>query len=153
MVINTKQLFIGFIVLLAGALVYVTDRPAASSYFMNTVFPVYSLFNGTPAVFGLLGNNLPAFAHVFSFSLLTAGAAGATKTDYRTICFFWVFINILFEIGQKYSFFVIKLTSVKSIQRFFVNGTFDYLDILAFLAGGVIAYPFLIFTGNKELTP
>lgn len=152
MVINTKQILIGIIVLFAGALVYVTDRPAESSFFMNNFFPNFSLFEKIPGIFGLCGNNLPAFTHVLSFSLLTAGFTGTGKTDYKTICFFWFFVNSLFEVGQKYSYFVIKLTSIESLQLFFINGTFDFLDILAFIAGGIIAYPVLIFTGNKELT-
>ncbi len=152
MAINKTQIVTGIIILFTGALVYVADRPAESTLFMSIFLSKFSFYNKIPSVFGIYGNCLPAFTHVLSFSLLTAGFAEAKKTDYKAICFFWFFVNFICELGQKYSSFASKLIPAKNIQGFFINGTFDYLDILAFIAGGVIAYTFLIFTGNKELT-
>ncbi len=152
MIINKTQIIAGIIILFSGTFVYVTDRPTESTLFMNTFLSKFSFYNKMPSVFGVYGNNFPALTHVLSFSLLTAGFAGAKKTNYKAICFFWFFVNCIFELGQKYSSFASKLIPAKSIQGFFINGTFDYLDILAFISGGIIAYTFLIFTRNKELT-
>lgn len=142
----------GIIVLFIGTFVYITDRPAESTVFINHYFNQFSFYNKVPDLFGQWGNNLPAFIHVFAFSLITAGVAGSKKTDYLKICFFWFFVNCIFELGQKYSDFAIKLIPAKSIHGFFINGTFDYLDIIAFATGAIIAYTLLIATIEEELT-
>lgn len=148
--INKRQIITGIVILLTGTLVYVADRPIESTLFMSTFCPAISLYNKIPSVFGIFGNNLPALSHVFAFSLLTSGFVRARKTTYLIICLFWVFINSLCELGQKFNSFANNILPQGNLQSFFLNGTFDYLDIYAFIAGGTLAYTFLIFTGNKE---
>lgn len=150
MTINKRQIFIGIVILLTGTLVYIADRPIESTLFMSAFCPAISLYGKIPSIFGVFGNNLPALFHVFAFSLLTSGFVKAQKTTYLKICFFWVFINSLFELGQKFNSFANTMIPSGNIQSFFLNGTFDYLDIYAFIAGGILAYTFLRFTGNKE---
>ena len=146
------QTLIGVIILFAGVLVYITDRPAESAMFINNFAPDLSLYNRMPLLFGVTGNNLPGFVHTFSFSMITAGAFGNTKTDYKTICLFWFAINSLFELGQKYNHIAIKLSPAKAMHPFFLNGTFDLFDIVAFALGGLTAYALLVTLGKKELT-
>lgn len=150
MTINKRQIITGIVILLTGTLVYLADRPIESTLFVRDFCPYISLYNKIPAIFGNFGHNLPALFHVLAFSLITAGFLNAQKTTYLKVCFFWVFINSLFEFGQKFSSFSSTLAPPGAIRSFFLNGTFDYLDVYAFIGGGTLAYTFLIFTGNKE---
>ncbi|MBQ0736167.1 hypothetical protein [Aquimarina celericrescens] len=68
--VNKYQVLIGFLLLISGALIYIIDRPAGQT----TWFPYrYSISNSKLELFGTIGDNLPSFIHVVSFSLLTAG--------------------------------------------------------------------------------
>ncbi len=143
---------IGIITLIIGVLVYVTDRPAETVMFINNIAPGLSMYQKIPAVFGIIGNNLPGFIHTFSFAMITAGLYGKKKADYKTVCLFWVAINCLFELGQKFSNIAIKLSPTKAMHSFFLHGTFDLLDLAAFAMGGLTAYALLVTIGKKELT-
>ncbi len=149
---RVTQTGLGILTLFIGALVYITDRPAESVMLINNYTPDLSMYNKIPAVFGIIGNNLPGFIHTFSFSMITAGAFGKNKTDYRAICLFWFTINTLCELGQRFSQIAIKLSPIESMHRFFLNGTFDIFDIAAFALGGIAAYLLLTTIGKKELT-
>jgi len=65
--INKCQILIGIAGLLLGTLVYLVDRPPNQTYFVY-ISPInISLHNAIPNIFGLVGNTIPAFIHIFSF--------------------------------------------------------------------------------------
>ena len=72
-IINIRQIMIGLAVLSLGTLIYLVDRPPDHTYFVYKSFVNISLHNTLPNLFGLIGNSLPSFIHVFSFILITAG--------------------------------------------------------------------------------
>ena len=84
--VNWCQLGIGATALLAGTLVYLIDRPSDQAYFIHANNFYLSLHNTFPDKFGVLGNNLPAFIHVFSFIMITAGPKVCQKRLPHHLC-------------------------------------------------------------------
>jgi hypothetical protein len=151
---NWLQVFIGLLVLIIGSLVYLVDRPPGQTYFVYESRFDISLYNTLPNLFGTIGNILPDFSHVFAFILITAGILSAGKTGCMTMTIFWFLMDILFEFGQKFAPVAADLIPVwfepipflKNTSGYFKNGTFDWLDMAAILAGSVCAYFVLIKT-------
>ncbi len=144
------QLLTGVSFLFLGALVYITDRPAAATIFVNRFAPEMSLYAGIPAIYGSVGYSFTSFAHTFSFSLITAGTFWEKQPDYKSICLFWAAINCLFEIGQKYSHIAIFLSPIDTMRSYFEHGTYDFFDMTAIAAGGLSAYVLLATIGKRS---
>ncbi len=100
--INSLQVLIGLGGLLLGTLVYLVDRPPDQTYFLYSSSINISLHDTLPNLFGIIGNSLPAFIHVFSFILMTAGLIFCQKRGYLIICLSWFFVDSAFEFGQKF---------------------------------------------------
>jgi len=100
--INSLQILIGLGGLLLGTLVYLVDRPPDQTYFVYSSPINISLSNAIPNLFGLIGNSLPEFIHVFSFILITAGLISWQKRGYFIICLSWFLVDCAFEVGQKF---------------------------------------------------
>jgi len=155
---NFYFILIGSIALLIGALVYYIDRPPSQTYFVNKYSEDLSMHDRIPNLFGRVGESLPAFMHVFSFILLTAGFSSSGKKGYRVICLSWLLIDSAFELGQKYLKEPIgKLPDwfdgipiLEAVKSYFILGTFDYMDLLSIVLGTVAAYIVLIKIGEKE---
>ena len=151
---NKLQVLIGVAALLIGSFVYLIDRAPNQTYFVYSIGVNISLHNILPNLFGLLGNSLPAFIHVFSFALITAGVVSCRKRGWLIICFGWFLIDSAFEFGQKFSTWTLKLIpdSFESIpilentKGFFLRGTFDVYDLVAMAIGAITAYAVLTAT-------
>jgi len=158
---NWLQIFIGLLVLIIGSLVYIVDRPPGQTYFIYESRVGISLYNTLPNLFGGIGNILPDFSHVFAFILITAGILSAKKTGCMVMTIFWFLTEILFEFGQKFGPAAADLVPVwfESIpflgntSVYFKNGTFDWLDTAAILAGSACAYFVLIKTMKGKEVP
>ena len=100
--INKKQIIIGLVALFIGSLVYLIDRPSDKTYLVYSIVNI-SLYNTLPNLFGLIGNILPAFIHVFSFILITAGLIFYNKRGYLIIYLSWFLIDCVFELGQNFN--------------------------------------------------
>jgi hypothetical protein len=95
-----------------------------------------------------VGQRLPAFLHVFSFTLITASFFAYSKTSYVAICAGWFLVDCCFELGQKYKAqaaqlvldFFDKIPFLESTRNFFLLGTFDVFDIVAFSLGTAAAF-------------
>jgi hypothetical protein len=157
--INKPQVLIGCVALLAGLLLYLIDRPP-DTYFLSFVKALDTSSYGAPPFFRAIGGPLPSFLHVFAFSLLLGGLLACRKTGYLIICSAWLFTNVLFELGQRHSISVSQLMPewfegvfiLENMRGYFLNGTFDFFDLLASSAGAVAAYFILIMTkqGRRE---
>lgn len=156
---NWLQIGIGLLALIIGALVYIVDRPPGQTYFVYESGLDISLYKTIPNLFGAIGNVLPEFSHVFAFILITSGILSAGKTGTMVMTFFWFLTDILFEFGQKFGSAAADLTPIwfesipylDNTSVYFKNGTFDWLDMAAIIAGSVCAYFVLIKTmkGNR----
>jgi len=151
---NWLQIFIGLLVLATGSLVYLVDRPPGQTHFVYESHVDISLYDSLPNLFGTIGNIFPDFSHVFAFILITAGILSTNKTGCLVLTVFWFFTDILFEFGQKFGPAAADLVPawfesipfLKNTSVYFKNGTFDWLDTAAIIAGSVCAYFILIKT-------
>ena len=151
--INRIQISIGFLTLLAGLLLYLLTRPP-DIYFVSFIKgadgPHYWSLPFSPGI----GGALPSFLHVFAFSLLLGGLLACRKTGYLIICCAWLFTNVLFEIGQRYPISFSELIPkwfdgmfiLQNMRNYFLNGTFDFFDLLAGSVGAAAAYWVLVRT-------
>lgn len=131
-----------------AVLVYLLDRPAGSSPHLSALhalaaWPEYS--------FGRLGQHLPTFAHVFTFSVLTAAWLGPSW--HAKACVAWLATNTAFEVGQHADVAgmigslvppgVEPAPLVSALASYARNGTFDPWDLVSMGVGAVAAYVLL----------
>ena len=141
------QISISIAALVAGALVYLVDRQPANIYYVPDWLV---LATNTGPVFGDVGNHLPTFLHVFAFILLTAFVVNSASSKLLLICISWFGIEALFEIGQ--ITFISQwiaghvpgwwahIPFLENTSSYFVNGTFDILDLVSIAVGSVTAF-------------
>lgn len=155
--VNKHQIATGVFALFVGTLVYLVDRPADYTYFVYSGPTSISLYKILPNLFGLIGNNVPTFVHVFSFILITAGVLSCQKRGCFIICLSWLLLDCAFELGQKFKTVPSQIIPgwfsgipfLENTQIYFLRGTFDVLDLVAVALGTVAAYFFLLTT-NKD---
>ena len=159
--INLPNIFIGSVALWVGLFVYLTDRPVGEIYFIWKANIPATFFQGFPDLFRGLGGSLPSFLHVFSFSLLTAGLFPCRRRGWAVLCAVWLFVDCLFEVGQKYPAWTSAMIPrwfeavpfLENSRNYFFRGTFDYLDLVASVAGAAAACSVLYFTSKKGMKP
>jgi len=155
-VMNGAQILIGLGGLLVGTLVYLIDRPPEATYFLHFSRIKVSLYGILPNVFGVIGNSLPDFLHVFSFIMLTAGLLSWGKRGSLVICLGWFSIDLIFELFQKFNTLPLKIIPkwfkgipfLENTGNYFTQGTFDLLDLIAITLGATAAY-FVLLATNK----
>ncbi|MBW1919236.1 MAG: hypothetical protein JRI81_03305 [Deltaproteobacteria bacterium] len=156
--VNGLQIGIGVLALCLGAFVYLISRPPEKTYFIYASKLRISLYHVFPHVFGVIGNSLPDFLHVFSFILITAGLVSKRKIEYLVVSLSWFLIEIAFEVFQKFNRIALKIIPewfnkvpvLENAGPFFKGGTFDLQDVVAVAVGTVAAYFVLTKTMKKE---
>ncbi len=156
--INRLQILIGVFGLAFGSLVYLIDRPPDQTYFIYTSPINITLFNVIPKLFGSIGNTLPAFIHVFSFILITAALISWQKRGYLIICLSWFLVDCAFELGQGFNPWPLRIIPdwfagipfLENTGNYFLQGTFDLIDLAAISIGAAIAYFVLLTTSKKR---
>jgi ABC-type xylose transport system permease subunit len=156
--INSLQILIGVSALLCGSLIYLIDRPPEHTYFVYSSPITISLFTTIPHIFGGIGGSLPAFIHVFSFIVITAGLIFCQRKGYLIICLSWFLIDAAFEVGQKFTTWSISIIPdwfagiplLENTENYFLKGTFDFLDLAAIAFGTVIACFVLLITNKRK---
>ena len=140
-------LFAAIAALSLGLCIYLIDRQPETAYLIsNGLF----LNDNVRPVFGVMGNYLPTFLHVYAFILLSAAVFAQSHRQVLIICLSWLIIEIIFELAQINIiaqsvaihipdwFSVIPV--VNNTANYFLMGTFDILDIISIIAGTLIAY-------------
>ena len=156
--INWVQISIGVIALAVGSLIYLIDRPPDHTYFVYSSPINIPLFTTIPNIFGLIGNSLPEFIHVFSFIVITAGLIFCRKRGYLIICLSWLLIDSAFEMGQKFTTWSTSIIPdwfagipfLENTENYFLQGTFDFIDLTAIAFGTLIAYFVLLITNKRK---
>ena len=156
--VNKTQILIGTIGLLFGSLVYLIDRPPDQTYFVYSSPINISLFKIMPTLFASIGNNLPEFIHVFSFILITSGLIYCQKRGFFIICLSWFLVDCAFELGQRFSSWSLKVIPdwfagihlLENTENYFLQGTFDFIDLAAIAFGTAIAYFVLLITNKTK---
>lgn len=126
--------------LLSGFLVYVLVRdPADLGWLPATPAPALP--------FADWSGPLPSFLHTLGFILLTAVVAGVRRRGpLAVVSLAWVSVESLFEIGQHpllagaLASGLSGLPGLAGAGPYFVNGTFDPLDLLAVALAGALAW-------------
>ena len=140
------QVTLALTTLCLGTLVYVIDRPPGVTALPESI----TLFQPTVRFFGAVGRSLPAFAHVFAFSLLTVALIGGGRGKAIGACAGWFLVDTAFELGQ-YPTIASKLASLtptwfqaipilNRTDHYFRYGTFDPVDLLFIALGALAAY-------------
>ena len=156
--INGSQLLIGIAALFVGLLVYLVDRPPEQTYFVHAYSYSISQYHSLPNLFGPIGSSLPAFVHVFSFILLTAGLLSCGKKGCLIICLSWFLVDFAFELGQQFKTWSANMIPdwfegipfLESSKNYFLLGTFDFLDLAAIVFGTLAGYLVVLFTMEKR---
>ena len=140
---STIKLLLAFLVLSLGLLIYLFDRPTNTIIFLQWLpFHINSDFS-----FGTLGDSLPSFAHTYAFIVISSVFI---SMRIRSIVIAWLLLEIFFEIIQL-DVVSIYLTNtaifnhtdsalINAIKMYCINGTFDWLDIIAICMGTLLAY-------------
>ena len=149
MAVNSRQFLLGSCGLFVGLTEYVLSRPADSTYLGTAIKALAGDFPFKIDIFGILGGVLPEFVHPFSFALITMALfPEASKNARGMICLFWLVLELFFEIGQFYGSQITQyipkifdhLCVLGNLRSYFVNGTYDHLDVLAICLGITAAY-------------
>ena len=146
----TMSLVMALVAMVFGIVVYLLDRQAESVYFMSDWM---ALGDGQNSAFGLLGQHIPTFVHVYTFILLTM-ALVVPEERYRKyllpVCLGWFVVDSLFEIAQ-IDFIAQRIAGwvpdwfagipfLENTASYFIHSTFDILDLLSIGLGTLAAY-------------
>jgi hypothetical protein len=167
-ILNGVQLVVGLFVVGLGGLVYLIDRPVHGLPFLGHCAGHASLFAQFLSDVGLI---FPAFAHPLGFALLTAAVIGGGRAGaVGTVVFLCggqphlvggppTALNLLFEAGQHSAFapwIVARLPEGfapgflgTSLRYYFLNGTFDPMDVAAIVAGSGVAFVAVLATQDR----
>lgn len=150
------ELLLGVAALALGTLVYVIDRPPGETALPDRI----NVYGTLPALFGTIGQSLPAFTHVFAFSLLTAACLGDGRYVAVGACAIWLLVDAAFELGQHPSLapylalfvpgWFDQIPILGRAASYFLNGTFDPWDLAAIFAGALAAYATLTLITQRN---
>ena len=146
----TLSLIMAVVAMVLGIVVYLLDRQAESVYFMSDWM---ALGDGHGSAFGLVGQHLPTFVHVYTFILLTMALVvpGERYRQYLLpVCLGWFLVDSLFEISQL-DFIARHIANwvpdwfsnipfLENTASYFIFGTFDVLDLVSIGLGTLAAY-------------
>jgi len=150
-------LAVGLLVL--GTAVYLLDRTPGSAWLIPAAWQAGGGGDGRGGgtVFGALGRWLPSFVHAFAFAVLTALVLPRHPASVPAACVGWALVDTLAEVGQHAAVSAPLAAAIESwlgpgpvgtsiarpLARYFTRGSFDVADVIAGLAGAVVAYGLL----------
>ena len=129
-----------------GCLVYVIDRGSESAWFVRSWMTAGL---DVTRFTGFLQGQAPDFLHVFAFTLVSSSLMGRSRRERFAICAGWWFLECALELGQHpaLSPHLVSILDGQSTNgwsnhlcEFFRQGTFDWLDLVAFSLGSLSAY-------------
>jgi hypothetical protein len=125
--IETRLCVIAAAALAAGTLVYVYARGAVPS----------------TALLALCLGSLPSLLHTTAFTLFSLAVVAPWPRLVPAVCAMWLAIECAFEALQSPAIadamHVSDLATRSSLLRVYLNGTFDPADLLAAVAGALLA--------------
>ena len=147
------QIATGLLVLTIGVLVYLLDRPSTSVYLVPDSWTFGRQF---PSVFGLIGQQLPTFAHTFAFSLFTCAVLEPWRGAAPAACTGWWVFGSLFELAQRDAWSAVIAAWVPAwfadwpvldnVTNYFVNGRYDPRDMVSIALAAICAWGVIVLT-------
>ena len=154
-ILDLRLICSGLACLLLGMLVYLGDRPPGTIPFRLILDLL--VYHGDPGNwFGAAGRWLPTFTHVMAWSLIAAGVLSLRSTKaLGAVCFLMLVMNWGFELGQLFKPAINDLLEILPfsaplagladwVTRYFIQGTFDWADMAAAVAGAGLAFIALV---------
>jgi hypothetical protein len=146
-VVNYQQLLLGLICLASGTTVYFVLRSSNYVWFIPDELDISFLASVQASI---LTGSAPTFFHVAAFSLLTSAVLSCERSAGAQICLIWVLIESVFEFGQHpiigtwlnghFGDQLDQMTALSITLAYFINGTFDYFDLVSVVGGAWLAY-------------
>jgi len=153
---EVTQWFAAVVVFGLGASVYLFDRHGSDIYFIPAW---WDFANGTPALFGYLGQNIPSFAHTFCFILLISALLTPWRVAPLTVCLGWCVTEAALELAQiapiaggiaaRLPAWFSDWPILANVPGYFSLGRFDPLDLVSIGLGGVAAYLTILFINRS----
>lgn len=150
------QVLIGISVLLLGAAVYVLGRNS-KAYFLPVW--LYAAVGRIP-IFEGIGNHLPSLSHTCAFTLFTSAVVWPWPSLMIPTCLMWFIFECLLEAGQidVLAHLIIGYVPnwfdgvpvLEATSRYFLDGTFDPLDVLSIALGSLAAYSLMRVVRRQE---
>jgi hypothetical protein len=150
------QAVAGLAALILGMLVYVETRSGSQVFFLQYLPAAHS---SSHTEFSDILYALPSLLHIYAFILLTAAVVSSNVHNLRLICLFWLVTELAFEIGQQHDVAVAIVKQLpawfygsavlETVPNYFLQGTFDPLDIIGLLLGALAAYA-TVMAGNSK---
>jgi len=150
---------IGLLLLMFGLLYYLLFRNPTSLYLwyfpgIRWLTQVTSDINPVNYFSGF--DSLPSFLHVLAMSYLSLGLIKLGRNVVLIIPAFWLLVNLLFELGQRYPnevlFFIPESEGFWLLHHYFLNGVFDWGDIFASLLAFLIISFHMIINMKHSLS-
>ena len=87
---------------------------------------------------------------------MTSGIIARQKRGYVSVCLFWFAVDCFFEVSQGFDAKKVKIIPdwfsnfvfLENSRSYFLQGRFDYLDLMSIALGSLVAYIILIKTGK-----
>lgn len=133
------------LLLVIGVIVYVVDRGGAAYFLMG-----WASGHSDAEFFGPIGNHLPTFVHSLAMILIMAAVLRPWASLLPAIAIGWFTVECLFEVGQISPLDVHvaavlpawfdHVPGLEASADYFINGTYDPLDVLSIGLGAAAAY-------------
>lgn len=149
-------LFVAALLLVVGVIVYAVDRGGAAYFLAGSIAS-----HGGAEFFGPIGNHLPTFVHSLAMILVTAAVLRPWPKLLPAIAIGWFAIESLFEVAQSSPLdthvaaalpaWFDGMPVLETTAGYFINGTYDPLDILSIGLGAAAAYWIVRMTERGDL--
>ena len=138
-------LLLAALLLVIGVVVYAVDRGGAAYFLIG-----WTTSHGKVGFFGPLGDHLPTFVHSLAMILIIAAVLRPWAQLLPAIVIGWFAVECLFEIAQISPLdahvaallpaWLDELPVLEASADYFLDGTYDPLDILSIGLGAAVAY-------------
>jgi hypothetical protein len=138
------------LLLAAGVLVYLLDRPAGSAWLIPREWHAGPAPSALRSVFGSVGAWLPSFVHAFAFSVFTAAVLPRRLKHAAAASVGWAALDTLAEFGQHPALAGPIAAALEhlfgaapwalQVGRYFTRGSFSLADVAAGICGAALAY-------------
>ena len=131
-----------------GIAVYLTERPHDTVAFIRFLPFDIGFLRELGGPIEPLAGFLPDMAHIFGFILLTGALTPQTRTWDRLISMGWLGVETAFEVAQGFGEEIAAVLPrnfadhplQRQITAYFIQGTFDPLDLAGIFIGMIVAY-------------